>query len=1263
MDHFKKLLFPVLFFNLLMLSERVTFAQKFEEHRIGNQKTELQVISSNSQRILLRNVVGNIKTAELTTQDGNFSVLMLDGYYYAGDEGKPGLPVQNRLLIVPPGMKPEVRVLKSNQKEIELSEKGIKNPIFPQQPSAPKRQDAGRTKFQIDRKTYRKDAFIGEEFVRIEVLGQMRGHLIARLSISPVQYNPVQNRIRIITESELEISFTPGESVLKSVTTAQTTPYDDFVFRNFLNPPENLLKAGGYSSGPMKYMILSDPIFKDALVPFVEWKTQKGFEVLEIYKGEDGVGTTNTAMREHIRGIYLNSPPESRPVFLLIVGDHEQIPAFSASGHVTDLYYAEFDGDGDYFPEIYYGRFSAQNVEQLLPQIEKTLMYEKYEFPDPAFLDEVVMIAGVDGRYAPTHGNGHINYAVNYYLNAGNSIQSHTYLYPESGQNALSIVQNISDGAGFVNYTGHGLTDRWEAPLFHMNSIDTLLNFGKYPLVIGNGCRTARFNVPLSLGEAFLRAAGKGAVGYIGGTNDTYWNEDYYWAVGLGPIVSNPAYEETSLGMFDKTFHLNGEPDQVWTVTQGQMIHAGNMAVTEGGSRVKFYWEVYHLMGDPSVMTYFSQPSVQTPVFSQQIPVGANRIIVQADPYSYVALSQGAELLDARHTSPFGIAELYFNQVQDEGEIKLVITKNQRQPFISNIHVVDYSQPYVAYLSHVIKDFAGNNNGIAENGENFAIDLSLKNYGAMEANDLTVKIYTDDPFVTILDSETGISTIPAGETWLLENAFSLLVSPQVPDGHQVVLHVFLEDDESRAWNSYFPVSISAPSLAVGAYWFEDETGKRVNMMAGETATLMIELLNSGSTGLNDFITTVTCNPSIQLENPSVFSGSLPYGGSIILPFNLELPPIFAYGAEEEFLLGITSPLFTAQLNLPVILNGLWEDFESGDFSFIPWTNQSPVQWTILENSGPDASFSARSGSISHNQSTSIFVQMDVPEDDEVSFWLKVSSEKNYDYLRFYINDIEIAKWSGTERWTKVKFPVQQGINELRWTYTKDGSISSGTDAAWLDKILFPGGTFISEADVVDLGVTALLKPVSGDNMVDLQVVEAEVRNFGNISVGSIPLVFEINGNIAVQELMTITIPPGETRTYEFLTKADLSAKGDYNIKVFSNHIADANRDNDTLIVTVTHSSPSGIDVPDEEQWLLIYPNPAKNIVYLKLHPDLLSENLVMNLTDLSGRVVREFQMQAGRQIHEISLHGIQSGFYIISVINKSSVINGRIYIY
>ncbi|MDY0320048.1 MAG: choice-of-anchor J domain-containing protein, partial [Candidatus Cloacimonadaceae bacterium] len=43
----------------------------------------------------------------------------------------------------------------------------------------------------------------------------------------------------------------------------------------------------------------------------------------------------------------------------------------------------------------------------------------------------------------------------------------------------------------------------------------------------------------------------------------------------------------------------------------------------------------------------------------------------------------------------------------------------------------------------------------------------------------------------------------------------------------------------------------------------------------------------------------------------------------------------------------------------------------------------------------------------------------------------------------------------TSEWTQVSFPVSAGTRTFTWRYTKDGSVSSGSDCAWIDHIILP----------------------------------------------------------------------------------------------------------------------------------------------------------------------------------------------------------------
>jgi agmatine deiminase len=81
----------------------------------------------------------------------------------------------------------------------------------------------------------------------------------------------------------------------------------------------------------------------------------------------------------------------------------------------------------------------------------------------------------------------------------------------------------------------------------------------------------------------------------------------------------------------------------------------------------------------------------------------------------------------------------------------------------------------------------------------------------------------------------------------------------------------------------------------------------------------------------------------------------------------------------------------------------------------------------------------------------------VPAASNISFFYKVSSEAGYDYLRFYIDDVQQNLWSGEAGWAQASFAVTAGSRNFKWTYSEDSINSIGSDCAWLDNIVFPSG--------------------------------------------------------------------------------------------------------------------------------------------------------------------------------------------------------------
>ena len=71
----------------------------------------------------------------------------------------------------------------------------------------------------------------------------------------------------------------------------------------------------------------------------------------------------------------------------------------------------------------------------------------------------------------------------------------------------------------------------------------------------------------------------------------------------------------------------------------------------------------------------------------------------------------------------------------------------------------------------------------------------------------------------------------------------------------------------------------------------------------------------------------------------------------------------------------------------------------------------------------------------------------------ITFDARVSSEQHYDFLKVYVNGVEVMKGSGDRPWVNRIIPVSAG-DVVEWSYEKDSSTSKFEDSAWIDNIEF-----------------------------------------------------------------------------------------------------------------------------------------------------------------------------------------------------------------
>jgi hypothetical protein len=105
----------------------------------------------------------------------------------------------------------------------------------------------------------------------------------------------------------------------------------------------------------------------------------------------------------------------------------------------------------------------------------------------------------------------------------------------------------------------------------------------------------------------------------------------------------------------------------------------------------QYYWEIYNLMGDPSLSVYFSIPPAMAATYPQNIAETETSMTVTAEPWAYVALSvNDSILLDAKLADSAGTVTLNFDSIPMASQVRIVITKQNRKPIIDSIPVAPF---------------------------------------------------------------------------------------------------------------------------------------------------------------------------------------------------------------------------------------------------------------------------------------------------------------------------------------------------------------------------------------------------------------------------------------------------------------------------------------------------------------------------------------------------------------------------------------------
>ena len=1274
----KKIAFLMAF--CLVLFSSIAYAKQYSDSWGDH---GFSILRQNSSDLSLNFSVQEYFAADAEVDGEALQSIHIPGVFLPNNEGAPDLPGMSRYIAIPEGASVSFNIV---DYRTEIVPNMNIAPAF----RIPLDTEDGPLDYNKDMQIFSKNEFYPANPVQISDVMQIRGVDVVIIGITPFQYNPVTKEMIVYRDMQIDLNFIGGngqygEDRLRS---KWWDPIYSQTILNYESIPEKDYSNTSTKDDGCEYLIVvpDNPDFITWADSIKNFRQKQGIVTQVVTLTQIG-GNTTSALENYFNTAYYTWTPAPSAVLLLAdygtggaTGTGIISPPFS--GCVSDNIYADVDGDD--LPDMHFARITARNASELEITITKFLDYETDPPTNPGFYDHPITALGwqterwfqicsetVGGFWANELGKNQVRINAIYSGNPNNGIWSTatntntvvSYFGPSglgyipldpstlggwTGGNASQVNAAINSGAFMLQHRDHGGTTGWGEPDYDIGDLSGLYN-DDLPFVFSINCLTGKYN---NSSECFAEAMHRyehRALGLIAASETSYSfvNDTYVWGMydlmwpqfmpDYGAPPSNSDWIYPCMGNSAGKIFLQGSS---WP------YNTNNKAIT---------YYLFHHHGDAFMTVYSEVPQNLQVSHDTAILSGVTTFNVAANSGADICLSVDDEIIGTGVGNGLVPTPIYIESQLPGIDVLVTVVKQNYYRYESIVNVIPYSGPYIIYEGHSINDTAANDNGVIDYGENILLGLTLKNVGVQAADNVIATLSTTDSHINFSDFTENFGTIGADQSSTMVDAYEFNVSNNVEDQHYVVLDVNVEGDPGtkETWDTDFRIVVNAPHFSVGNLTINDSGGNNNGRLdPGETVTVTIEATNDGHAASPDATgTLVSNNGYVDITVGTYDFGSFNVNQAKSAIFTLTVASDAPTGANIPLEFNITGGYYSAIEMFYEYIGLSIEDFETGDFNEYDWVMDGDADWTIDETNAYEGNYCARSGIIGNNKTTELSLTINTNAGD-ISFFRKVSSENNYDYLQFYIDGAQQAEWAGEVSWGEVSYAVTAGTHTFKWVYDKDYGEVGGQDCAWIDYIVLP--PILSPFPVFYLSPTSIdfgQVQVGHDSTMQFSIYNLGSGTLsGNITTPAFYSIAEA-GTSPRRNVLAYSIYMGESMTYD-LTFAPQNAQNyDGTVVIHINPFSF-----DKLEVFGTGVPEIGVDdntYYENTTLLGNFPNPAKGSTVIKYHlkGSAMNQNATIKIYNIHGEFVKTVEGVSGAA--QIDISDMATGIYFYKLENQN----------